>query len=258
MDRRLQFTKFLQKNDQEGIKSNNTGLVIPVLSDPPKFQDPIHNLKLYFQNALKTILSDHGESITNEEISALISNESNNTTLADCFVYLIKLAIAINNLSDMNNFKISAICIFNRRYKEFLHPLYILAYYIHLEYKEKYLNDNRFHMAALTAIELWQNLGHTQTEGEELVAQLRYFKAQWPLFNLPYVTDAYNIALVANIMDYKEESQIRFDVPNSLDDITSDNSTTLLIEDIVDLMAKNNSRPVEVTQVTSADLDYDP
>ncbi|CAG8801301.1 17773_t:CDS:1, partial [Gigaspora rosea] len=41
------------------------------------------------------------------------------------------------------------------------------------------------------------------------------------------------------------ESQIIFDELNSLDDITSNNSTTLLIEDIVDLMAENNSRPEE-------------
>ncbi|RIB18617.1 hypothetical protein C2G38_2184146 [Gigaspora rosea] len=50
-------------------------------------------------------------------------------------------------------------------------------------------------------------------------------------------------------MDCEEESQIIFDELNSLDDITSNNSTTLLIEDIVDLMAENNSRPEEVAQI---------
>ncbi|RIB19786.1 hypothetical protein C2G38_2035800 [Gigaspora rosea] len=68
--------------------------------------------------------------------------------------------MAINNLSDINSFKISAIRIFNQHYEEFLHPLYILAYYIHPEYRE----------------------------GEKLVAQLRRFEARWPPFNLPYVT----------------------------------------------------------------------
>ncbi|CAG8827804.1 21580_t:CDS:2, partial [Gigaspora margarita] len=42
----LQFTKFSQKNNQESVKSENTSLVILVLSDPPEFQGPIHNLKL--------------------------------------------------------------------------------------------------------------------------------------------------------------------------------------------------------------------
>ena len=63
--------------------------------------------------------------------------EANNATLADCFIYLIKLAVAINHLPETNSFKIPAIHIFNRCYKEFLHPLYILAYYIHPEYRGK-------------------------------------------------------------------------------------------------------------------------
>ncbi|CAG8797706.1 1920_t:CDS:1, partial [Dentiscutata erythropus] len=46
---------------------------------------------------------------------------------------------------------------------------------------------------------------------------------------------------------------------NLLDDITSNNSTTLLIEDIIDLTAENNSRPVETARIISpADLDYNP
>lgn len=64
--------------------------------------------------------------------------EANDATLADCFVYLIKLATAINNLPETNIFKNSAIQVFNRRYEEFLHPLYILAYYIHPEYRGKH------------------------------------------------------------------------------------------------------------------------
>ncbi len=107
------------------------------------------------------MLSDHNESITNEEVSNLISNEdffttcrfirsvwepikeaiylleARDETLADCFIYLIKLAIAIDHLPETNSFKISATHVFNRRYEEFLHPFYILAYYIHPEYRGK-------------------------------------------------------------------------------------------------------------------------
>ncbi|CAG8802697.1 597_t:CDS:1, partial [Racocetra persica] len=105
------------------------------------------------------ILANHDESITNDEVRNLISNksffttchfvclmwepikeiihmlEANITILADCFVYLIKLATAINNLSETNSFKSLAIHVFNRHYEKFLHPLYILAYYIHPEYR---------------------------------------------------------------------------------------------------------------------------
>ncbi|CAG8733340.1 19769_t:CDS:1, partial [Cetraspora pellucida] len=41
-------------------------------------------------------------------------------------------------------------------------------------------------------------------------------------------------------MDCEEENQIRFNETNLLDDITFNNSTTLLIEDIIDLTAENN------------------
>src|SRR5690349_5848930 len=61
--------------------------------------------------------------------------EANEAILADCFVYLIKLAIAIKCLPEINTFKTSTIYIFNRRYEEFLHPLYILVYYIYPQYR---------------------------------------------------------------------------------------------------------------------------
>ncbi|CAG8812823.1 26272_t:CDS:2, partial [Gigaspora margarita] len=43
----LRFTKCSQKNDQGGIESDNTGLIIPVPPDPADFQGPIHDFKLH-------------------------------------------------------------------------------------------------------------------------------------------------------------------------------------------------------------------
>ncbi|CAG8650253.1 9087_t:CDS:1, partial [Racocetra fulgida] len=64
---------------------------------------------------------------------------------------------------------------------------------------------------------------------------------------------------VGNIMNC-EDDQIRVSSENSLDNIVSDHSTTLLIEDIVDLTAGNNSECSTRTAqtISSADLDYDP
>ena len=70
--------------------------------------------------------------------------ESNDATLADCFIYLIKLTILIDRLPEVNNFKLPAIHVFNQRYEEFLHPLYILAYYIHPEYRGKNFYNNLY------------------------------------------------------------------------------------------------------------------
>lgn len=51
------------------------------------------------------------------------------------------------------------------------------------------MKDSGFRQAALTSLELWQNLGHTRSESEELIAQLRCFEAQLPPFDLPYVSN---------------------------------------------------------------------
>ncbi|CAG8548347.1 11571_t:CDS:10 [Gigaspora margarita] len=182
----------------------------------------------------------HLETITNQEIANLLANkdffitcqlvrsiwqpikeviyalETNTATLADCFVYLIKLAVAI---------------------------------------KQKCLKDNRFYQAALTSIEIWQNLGHTELESNELIAQMRWFEAQLPPFNLPYVSgidtpkiwleeiskirsyyttniqhelsfpdkeltetdlrDACNLSLVGNIISYEENKMDNDDEPLS-------------------------------------------
>ncbi|GBC36080.2 ribonuclease H-like domain-containing protein [Rhizophagus irregularis DAOM 181602=DAOM 197198] len=157
------------------------------------------------------ILSEHANSITNNEVAALIEDESffstcrsvrsiwkpikecinlleaNEATLSDCFIYLIKLAYAIYQLPNTNIFKPFAINIFNQRFEEFLHPLYILAYYLHPHYRGKGLKDDAFHKAALAAIEIWQSLGHTRKESEELIAQLRRFELRLAPFDLPYI-----------------------------------------------------------------------
>ena len=59
-----------------------------------------------------------------------------------------------------------------------------------------------------------------------------------------------------------DENQMRVSEENSLDNEISNDSTTLLIEDIVDLTAQRNlessSETVETVQaISSADLDYD-
>ncbi|CAG8755942.1 ribonuclease H-like domain-containing protein [Rhizophagus irregularis DAOM 181602=DAOM 197198] len=158
------------------------------------------------------ILREHANSITNNEVAALMEDESffsicrsvrsiwkpikecinlleaNEATLSDCFIHLIKLANAIHRLPITNVFKSFSINIFNYRFEEFLHPLYILAYYLHPYYRGKGLKDEAFHKAALAAIEMWQSLGHTRKESEELIAQLRRFELKLAPFDLPYIS----------------------------------------------------------------------
>ena len=65
--------------------------------------------------------------------------ESNTATLADCFMQMIRLAIAIYRLPSSNPFKASAITIYNQRYIEFQHPAYLLCYFLHPLYRGIYL-----------------------------------------------------------------------------------------------------------------------
>ncbi|CAJ0760890.1 580_t:CDS:2, partial [Entrophospora sp. SA101] len=90
--------------------------------------------------------------------------ESNTATLADCFIYMIKLAVVIFKLLDSNQFKTSAIHIFNNRYIEFQHPAYLLCYYIHPLYRGGGLRNGGFREAALVAVKLWKNLNHSEQE----------------------------------------------------------------------------------------------
>ena len=61
--------------------------------------------------------------------------EANSASLADCFIYMIKLAIAIYHIPNSNPFKLDAIWVFNKRYIEFQHPTYLLCYYLHPFYR---------------------------------------------------------------------------------------------------------------------------
>ncbi|GES97518.1 ribonuclease H-like domain-containing protein [Rhizophagus clarus] len=85
-----------------------------------------------------------------KEHATSITNKANEATLSDCFIHLIKLAYAIYRLPS------------------------------------KGLKDDAFHKAALATIEIWQRLGHTHKESEELIAQLCRFELRLASFDLPY------------------------------------------------------------------------
>jgi hypothetical protein len=132
--------------------------------------------------------------------------ESKSADLADCFIQMIKLAVAINRIPLTNPFKADTIKIFNRRYLEFQHPAYQMAYFMHPYYRgntnfysicyDKLTNislyigsslkDSGFRDVALTSIRLWQSLGHSEESSKELISQLRRFEGRLAPFDLPY------------------------------------------------------------------------
>lgn len=70
--------------------------------------------------------------------------ESKTTTLADCFVQLCRLAYIINHISISipisENFRNYCIDQFNKRWDEFEHPIFVLAYFLHPLYHGKLFN----------------------------------------------------------------------------------------------------------------------
>jgi hypothetical protein len=71
---------------------------------------------------------------------AILEVEGRNSNLADCFMTMIKIAVAINNLSINHNisFRNQLFELFNRRYEQFDDDLYLLAYFLHPKYRGKF------------------------------------------------------------------------------------------------------------------------
>ena len=78
--------------------------------------------------------------------TAILNLEGTKCNLADCFVQLIKLVVSINRITNerrMNGFKNHCIKVINERWKSFNIKPYLLAYYLHPLYHDKYnLNKN--------------------------------------------------------------------------------------------------------------------
>jgi len=60
------------------------------------------------------------------------------TSLADCFLHLVKLALSIKSLSDSTSFRKQCIVIFNKRWNQSDINLYMVAYLLHPLYRGMY------------------------------------------------------------------------------------------------------------------------
>ncbi|CAG8833043.1 37284_t:CDS:2 [Gigaspora margarita] len=71
--------------------------------------------------------------------TAILTLESQDCSLADCFIGLVCLGMAIKRLpeNDYHNFRQQAIAIYNRRFAEFDDDAYILCFFLHPEYSGK-------------------------------------------------------------------------------------------------------------------------
>ncbi|GBC02591.1 hypothetical protein RclHR1_00470021 [Rhizophagus clarus] len=94
--------------------------------------------------------------------------EAKSASLADCFMQMIKLAVAIFRLPSSNPFK-------TQQFRFLIIVILSLG-----------LNDEGFRNAAITATTLWQNLGYSEQECRELLTQFRKYDQKLKSYDLPY------------------------------------------------------------------------
>jgi hypothetical protein len=124
--------------------------------------------------------------------NAILAVEATNSTLADAYMNLIKIAAAIQNLptDEYRGFRNHCIEKFNHRFDEFNDPAYQLSFFLHPAYKGAGLKFGTFSVIANYAGELWQKMGKSKKSCEKLITQLRIYKEQKPEVNgkpNPYV-----------------------------------------------------------------------
>ncbi|CAH1769147.1 8217_t:CDS:2, partial [Entrophospora sp. SA101] len=74
-------------------------------------------------------------------------------------------------------------------YEEFVDDIYILAFFLHPDYKRSALKHGQFHFLVLKEGIIWQGMGKSVTSYEILVTQLwAHHRLQKVPYNLPYIS----------------------------------------------------------------------
>ncbi|CAG8833046.1 776_t:CDS:1, partial [Cetraspora pellucida] len=111
---------------------------------------------------------------------AILAVEANHSTLADCYINLVKIVMAIQNLpiDKYKGFHNECIKKFNKWFEEFNDPIYQLTYFLHPAYKGLELKFGTFPFIANYARKLWQQIGKSKESCEALITQLQIYKEQ--------------------------------------------------------------------------------
>ncbi|CAG8805193.1 2360_t:CDS:2, partial [Cetraspora pellucida] len=138
---------------------------------------------LYFQDFLNLLQSSYTPphkdallgSILDREIAQIVVNYT--ATLADCFIEIVQIAIALKKIPISNNFYALAIAVFNARYELFDISLYLLTYFLYPNYRNNSLKRKFYDICEL-AVSYYKDMHHSEKECCELVSQLINYKAK--------------------------------------------------------------------------------
>ncbi|GES88195.1 ribonuclease H-like domain-containing protein [Rhizophagus clarus] len=199
--------------------------------------------------------------------------ELNTTTLADCFIELLKMAQAISAISFQNHdFKQKCIAIFNKRWKEFDINIYMLAFFLHPKYRATCFQQNIFKSVIMReAINIWKNqCGGGKESSNYLLIQLEWFLSKrrtkinikrlqamaqmhsYLIMNakseLKYINDEITLEKLDQTLN-----QVALSINNGIDLFDDENDENLVnfedineIEEAVDLEGVNNNE-LEIT-----------
>ncbi|CAH1768696.1 7716_t:CDS:2, partial [Entrophospora sp. SA101] len=86
--------------------------------------------------------------------------QSENTNLADCYLQLVKLAAAVKKTPINTNSSYNKFCTnkFNLQWKEFNHEGYLLAYFLHPDYKKIGIRYGQYQNVAKIAATYWKSM----------------------------------------------------------------------------------------------------
>ena len=120
-----------------------------------------------------------------------------NTTMADVFVALIQMALAIKSLptessDELKNFRQKCIQFYNYRWKQFDFELYLLTYFLHPKYYGNGLIPETYQMIQRKALTLWQKISGGAKSALTLAIQMNNYDNKKPPYDFPYVSETQN------------------------------------------------------------------
>jgi len=129
--------------------------------------------------------------------NAVKSVERKNTTMADIFVALIQMALAIKSLpaessDELKDFRRKCIQFYNYRWKQFDFELYLLAYFLHPKYHGNGLIPETYQMIQRKALTLWQKIGGGAKSALTLAIQMNNYDNKKSPYDFPYVGETQN------------------------------------------------------------------
>ncbi|CAG8818124.1 43821_t:CDS:2, partial [Gigaspora margarita] len=162
------------------------------------------NSIVHVRPAIDKILEEKPDIFTNQEVFKIVCNEddifymsckrislifepikrvinlleSHTASLADCFMEIVQIAIALKKIPTSNNFRTLAITVFNFCYQQLDIFPYILTYFLYPNYRNQGLKKGKFLEICKMATEYYKEAHRNDKECRRLMSQLIKYKAR--------------------------------------------------------------------------------